>query len=550
MNSQELELQLKKIAQKIVGRAEAAVRDKIRVFRNENLRYGDYASNILFWLAKLKKISPEQAFVLIQPEVKKLTLIGRVELVSGYLNIFLQPKVFGRDFRAVLRNKNNFVKSNLGRGKKVLIDYVSANPTGPLTLGNGRGAILGDILAKILNLSGFKVTREYYVNDRGRQVEVLGKTILAHLGRLPFEENFYQGAYLQAVAEKLRAKIKTADTPIKIGQRTAKFILEHYIKTALKKFNTQFDRYFFESELYKNKLDRKILATLRHKDLMAQREGAVFLLLSKLGEAKDEVLIKQNGQPTYFFSEILYNWNKFAQRKYDWFVLIVGADHHDHIRRLRQLLPLLGLTEKSFKPIAYQHVHLARGDRLVKMSKRQGTYVALTDLIDEVGVDPVRFLFALYAPETTVEFDLELAKKQSEENPIWYLHYAYVRLQKILAKSQLSAKSLILSLDQAKTYKALIDSDEFLILFRKIHQLPDLLAEMAKDLRPSLLPHWLLDLAKMIQVFYEKEKILPQNWKRGDGNSAVKAKLLFVVYLIKVLEIGFDLLGIKVRKRL
>ena len=282
-----------------------------------------------------------------------------------------------KTFRAIYKNKEKFFKQNYGRNQKLNIDYVSANPTGPLTLGNARGAVLGDALSNILKLAGFRVTKEYYVNDRGTQIEILGKTILAHLGKIPWEENFYQGEYLKEIASRIRAKLDTGQAPEKIGKKIADYILNNFIKPSLKKFGTFHDWYFFETELYKNNLDKKVLKILKKKKLIEERDGALFLLLTKLVEDKDEVLIKKTGEPTYFFSDILHNYYKFFIKKNKIEILIVASDHLDHTRRLKSALKIFGIKNYQFIPIVYQFVHLKKGEEYLKMSKRRGIFITL-----------------------------------------------------------------------------------------------------------------------------------------------------------------------------
>ncbi len=631
MTKNSIEIQLKKIAKKIAGKDYKLIALKISVNRNDNLSvssasrdkdFGDYSSNVLFLLAKIKKITPQEAFELIKPRVAQIKSVKKVEFVNGFLNFFLDEKIFINDFKAISKNNISALINN-PNSSKVILDYVSANPTGPLQLGNARGAVIGDCLAKILKLSGVKTTSEFYVNDRGFQIEILGKSALYFLKKLDNEtvelsefgleeNNFYRGDYLQKIVTERKneiQKFKSLEFQ-KIGKFVADIIIDDLIKKSLKNFGVEFDNYFSETSLYNVNLCKKVLGLMKKKKIVCERDGATWLMLTKIGESKDEVIIKSSGEYTYFWSDILYHYHKFFIRKSS-AILIVSADHLDHTRRLRIVFEkIFGIKPNMFNFIVYQMVHLVKGDELIRMSKRRGTYITLDDLVSEVGLDSVKFFFLKYSADTTVEFDLELAKKQSEENPIWYLHYGYVRLKKIIEKA--TANSLTLghrlsphssdesqplvsavspnteqcsvfgpsqktkiyfsSLKMINYFQhrlrqvpsgqlfALLNNQNYLLLFRKIHQFPDLLSEIVKDLRPNLLPQYLSELAKMIHSFYEQEPILKQKFpkqtlfvsglKLNKVQFQQEIKLLFVNYLMRVLELGFYLIGVEPKNEL
>jgi arginyl-tRNA synthetase len=632
MNSKTIELHLRNITKKILKKDYGRIASKIVVKRNANLSLGDYSSNILFLIAKIKKTTPNEAFDLLKPRIEKIKSIAKIEFAQGYLNFFLDKKVFVSNFKNILQKgisaftPRPIFGVGVNARPKVILDYVSANPTGPLTLGNARGAVIGDCLKKILKLRGLKTMSEYYVNDRGTQIDILGKSILAladadSRGQKADlhgqeNENLYRGEYLKEIKSKIQIPKSKMNNMQAIGKMAADVILEDYIKKSLENFETKFDNYFYETSLYADSrglahgftrinLNKKVLGILKKKGFITERDGAVWLLLTKIGEAKDEVIMRSNGEYTYFWSDVLYHYHKFFIRKSS-ALLIVAADHLDHTRRLRAVFEkIFRIKPEDFRFIVYQMVHLIKDDELVKMAKRKGIYVALGDLVKEVGLDPVRFFFLKYAAETTVKFDLELAKKQSEENPIWYLHYGYVRLKKILEKANASkflskeqmdiahrrlirppaqgwsasggseADGLILGLarptfgrtpcslvlrNALRDIHLLLNNPNYLLLFRKIHQFQDLIYEVARDLRPNLLPEYFLELAKIIHNFYEKEPILsdrgqPRTLTRTNADAKIKKpeleiKLLFIVYLMRILELGFYLIGIEPREEL
>jgi arginyl-tRNA synthetase len=539
---EKLKRSLKIIAKKILKEDFEKIKDEIKVFPSENLNFGDFSSNILFLIAKTKKTNPFEFFASIKNELEKISYIEKVEFLNGYLNIFLNRKEFFDIFKTLLKNKDEFLKNNLGKRKKVIIEYVSANPTGPLTIGNGRGAAIGDVLSKILSLSNFKVYKEYYVNDIGRQIDLLVETVLYHLGKREFNDDLYKGDYLKEISEKYKDKLLNLDKE-KIKSFLVKYILSNLIKKPLTKFRTKFDNFYFESNLYKKGLDKKILKILQDKNLLEGKDGAIWLKLTNFGEKKDEVLIRKNGMPTYFFSDILYNYEKLFIRKFDYSIIIVASDHLDHVRRLQSTFKyIFNIDEERFKFIVYQFVHLVKGEELLKISKRKGTYVRLEDLIEEVGIDPIRFYFLKYSQDAVVKFDIELAKKEKEENPIWYLHYTYARFNSILKNAKKKKISIPKNFDSKKVFNFLIKNDLYLKIFRMINRLPLLVYKIGEDLKPHILSQYLIECAKELNSFYEKEKILEGEEKE------IKFKLLFVLIILRFLESAFSLLSIKPKK--
>ncbi|MGC8981592.1 MAG: arginine--tRNA ligase [Minisyncoccia bacterium] len=537
-----LEKRLKIIAKKFLGDDFKKIEKDIKVFLTENLKFGDYSSNILFLIAKIKKGNPSEFFQFFKDELEKISYIEKVEFLNGYLNLFLDRESFFDIFKKILRSKDEFLRNDIGKKKKVIIEYVSANPTGPLTIGNGRGAVLGDVLSKILSLLNYKVYKEYYVNDIGRQVDLLAETILYHLKKREYSDDLYKGDYLKDIAEKYKDKFLKLDKD-GIKKFLVRYILSKLIKDALLKFGTKFDNFYFESDLYKRGLDKKILKILNDKNLLEGKDGAIWLKLTKFGEKKDEVLIRKNGLPTYFFSDILYNYDKFFIRKFDYSIIIVASDHLDHVRRLQKTFEyIFNIKEDRFKFIVYQFVHLIKDEKLLKISKRRGTYIRLDDLIEDVGVDPIRFFFLKYSPDVTVNFDLELAKKEKEENPIWYLHYTYARFNSIIKIAKKKKIYIPKNFDVKKVYSFLIKKDEYLKIFRIMNRLPLLICKIAEDLKPHTLSQFLIETAKELNSFYEKERILD-----GDEKE-IKFKLIFVLSILKFLELAFSLLSIRPKK--
>ena len=542
-----IENKLKQLSQKILGPDHFKIRKDIRVFIPESLEYGDFSTNILFLLAKVLKENPYSIFEKYKDNFyKSIPFTERLEFSSGYLNIFINKKILFNFYKSIILKKFDIFKNNIGKKQKLIIEYVSANPTGPLHLGNARGAVLGDILSNIFKLCNFKVTKEYYVNDRGKQIDLLVDTILYHLGMKEYSEEYYQGEYVKDIANSLKEKIDKLSLE-KLKQFIISYILKKYIKTPLIKFGTKFDNFYFESDLYKKNLDEKILNFFKKNKLIEEKDGAIWLKLSGLGEVKDEVLIKKDKEPTYFFSDILYNYEKLFIRKYKYSLIIVASDHQDHVRRLLAVFEkLFKVKPKNFQFLVYQMVHLYKENELLKMSKRKGTFVSLEDVLGIVEAPALRFYFAKYAPENTIEIDLDILKKESEENPIWYALYTYARFIGIIRKAKeqkflftrISLKNNI-----TKSFNYIKDKDEYLKILRNIVQFSQLISESAISLRPNLIFQSFLNLCKELNSFYEKVKIL-------DRDEFTKSRLIFIIGIINFLEFLFNIFGIEPKKYL
>lgn len=485
------------------------IENKLQFFIVKNLDRGDYSTNLLFLL---DKFAPNEKEIILEKINKKLkNHFKKIEIVNNYLNFHLSDYVLFKVLRNIFKKGEKHFYSYIGRKRKIIVEYVSANPTGPLHIGNIRGAVLGDTLANFLKILGFRVTKEYYVNDRGTQVEILVKSILANLGKIPEEENFYKGDYVKEIARDLKEKIENINDLKKIEEMACNYVLENYIKPSLKKLGTSFDNYFSEKSLYqdKNKLE-KIIELYKKMFLIEEKDGALILKLTKIGEIKDEFLIRANGEPTYFFSDILYHYNKFFERKFKIGVNILGADHHDHIRRLKKALEVLKIKESQIKIITYQHVHLKKEEKILKMSKRKGVFVTIDDLLSVINPGVVRIMFLSMTPETTLNFDMEIAQKVSEENPFWYLQYAYARLNNILKKAEERGYKIPEKFDPQKLAKFYIKEEEIKNLIRILHQFKDLSIIIYRELKPNLYYDYLLNVAKEIHHFYEKRRIIQE----------------------------------------
>jgi arginyl-tRNA synthetase len=522
--------------------------NELKVFACDNINLCDYSTNLYFLISKIFKDKANNVWSLLRNQLEKYSYIQEINLDSGYINFFINKKYFFDNFKEILIDKHKLANKNKGLNKKVIIEYVSANPTGPLHLGNSRGAVIGDFLAKAYKFFGYKVIKEYYVNDRGKQIDLLAKTFLYYLGKESDSEELYKGNYIKEICDRFKDQLEKLNFE-QIKEFAYKYILNNMIKKTLVKFGTIFDNFYFESDLYKKNLDKKIFNFLKDKDFLYSKDGAIWLNLKKFGEEKDEVLIKSDGEPTYFFSDIIYNYEKFFIRKYDYSIIIVASDHHDHIRRLQNTFEnIFHISKNKFKFIEYQMVHIFSNSEKIKMSKRAGNYVELETMINEVGVQPIRFYFAKYSPEVTINFDVDLAKKENIKNQIWYILYTYARFNSILDK----ARKLNFKIDFKRNIKTnigkafiyLINKEEYLKIFRFTNQITYRLEESLLNLKTNLFVNYLLKLCDLLNSFYEKEKII-----EGESKE-IRFKILFVLYIVKLLDFMLAFLNIKPNKRL
>ncbi len=447
--------------------------------------HGDYSCNIAMQASALAKKNPLEMAEMIKEEIdsQKRGLLKEVKAVKpGFLNFFLSEKFLQGAVDRALKEKDGFGSLKLGRGRKVNIDFISANPTGPLTLANGRGGFCGDVLANVLEKSGFKVTREYYINDKGGQIRALGHSVIGD------SEAVYKGEYIK----DLREKIKTKDVE-KAGEKASEYILKNMIKPTLKKIGVKFDVWFSEKSLYPKETDK---ALKKIKDFTFKKEGALWLRTTKFGDDKDRVLVKEDGEPTYFLSEVAYLENKF-KRGFKKLILPLGADHHGYIKRMKAAVEALGYLREQTDFIVFQMVRLFRGGKPVRMSKREGVYVILDELVEEVGLDAVRFFFLEREANTHLNFDLDLAKEKSEKNPVYYVQYAHARTAGILEKA-----------GKKKGDSSLLSHPSELALMKQIARFPDIVRDTAQDYQLQRLPQYSKDLASGFHKFYRDCKVL------------------------------------------
>jgi len=474
--------------------------------------HGDYSSNIALTLAKQLKKNPVEIAEDIKKRIKS-NLFKKIEVNQGFINFFLSEKYLQKQVQAIL--KKDYKNLKLAK-EKINVEFVSANPTGPLTLGNGRGGFGGDVLANVLEKAGYKVTREYYLNDRGGQIIKLGN----------WE---YKGKYIEDLKKVIKDK-----SPKKRGEKAAKIILKEYIRPVVKKMGIKFDVWFSEKSLYQNKEVDKVIAYLRKKKLVYEKEKALWLKTTKFGDDKDRVLIKEDGETTYFASDIAYLKNKF-DRGFKRSIVFVGADHHGYMGRMEAVAEALGCKREQISFIPMQLVHLLENGKEVRMAKRTGIYLTIEELIDEVGLDATRFFFLQRGANSHLNFDMDLAKKKSQENPVYYVQYAHARICSILKKSGFKKSKADMSL---LTHRSELD------LMKQLLRYEEIIKISANDYQMQRIPQYAIELAESFHRFYHDCQVLTENPKLS------LARLSLVKATQKVLKDVLELMGISTPSRM
>jgi len=461
-----------------------------------------------------------QAF---REELLKTGVFEEVKFIPPFTNLKLKMDFLRNSFSEILE-----AKSKTKRKEKILIEFVSANPTGLLHIGHLRGAVIGDALSRILKESGFDVIKEYYVNDRGKQIDLLTQSIFAIKNKKPVPEGGYQGKEIEEIAEKI--KDKSAE---EIKEFAVACLLDE-IKKDLKKIDIEFDSFFSEKKLYEDKKVDEILEILKKKNAVFEKEGALWLDVKEADE-KDRVLVKSDGSATYFLSDIAYHYDKFKRAQI--LINIWGADHHGYVARVKKAISILGFNPENLKVILYQIVRLKRGNAVLKMSKRDGTYLLARDVIDEVGRDAVRFFLISRKADAQFDFDLELAKKKTNQNPVFYLQYAHARICSVFEKAKTKSEDF-----EVKNLNLL--GEETRELLKKVCEFEDVLKNCVEDFSPHYLTVYLSELATLFHNFYEKTRVIT------DDIEVTSARLSLLKGILQILRRGLDLLGISAPEKM
>src|SRR3989338_982647 len=504
--------------------------------------FGDFATNVAMLLAGKEGKPPRQIAEAIAKEIRQIENIKKVEVAGhGFINIFIDDEYWLSLLKEAHNLKEKYGTSDAGSGKKVQVEFVSANPTGPLHIGHGRGAAVGDSLANILKAAGYKVVKEYYVNDAGRQVYILGESVRKRMEELQgkdveFSDDYYKGEYVKEIAKDFlaeRSSAGKAQSTSTVQDFACEAMLER-IKKDLQDFGVEFDNWFSEKTLEDEGLVNNAIEELRKNGYIYEDEGAVWFRTTQLGDDKDRVLIKADNEKTYFASDIAYHKKK-AESGFSTIVNIWGADHHGYEARVRAALKAFGYDDNILKIIFIQLVALLRNGVQVPMGKREGEFVTLRQVIDEVGKDACRFFFLMRKSDAQLEFDLELAKKQAPENPVFYVQYAHARICSIIKHAEEKGMALPTHND---IDLSLLNQNEEMSIIKTLASFPDIIKDCALSLEPHRLTFYLQELAAIFHPYYNKNRVVSNDIPLS------KARLFLCIAVKTVIKNGLSLLKV------
>ncbi|MFN8535711.1 MAG: arginine--tRNA ligase [Dehalococcoidia bacterium] len=511
---------------------------------------GDYASSVALRLARAARMKPIEIAQAIAELIPADPAVARVTTAPpGFINFFLDDVWVAQQVDAILDAGHAYGSGVVGAPRRIQVEYVSANPTGPLHAGNGRGAVFGDSVANLLAFAGHEVQREYYINDAGAQMRVFGATLLARYQQaLDIEaalpSDGYAGAYMVTLAAEIADEYgrRFLDLPAEQAQAELAQVgmdkVLAWIRGDLQDLGIHFDRWFGERELFRDGQLEEALDKLRADGMLDEREGALWFASTALGEDKDNVVIRSTGVPTYFATDIAYHYDKFLRRNFDEVIDVWGADHHGHVSRMKAVVGALGVDPARLIIALSQLVTLKRGGEVVRLSKRTGDIVTLREVIDEVGADACRFFFIQRSPDSQMDFDLELAKEESDKNPVYYVQYAHARIASILRLADER------EIDWTGGDLALLTTEPELSLVRKLLTFPETIETAAANLAPQALPSYALSLAASFHSFYRVCRVV------SDDAALSAARLKLVASVQTVLANTLRLMGMSAPDRM
>ena len=523
---------------------------EIEIPKNE--KFGDFSTNIALILSgKIGKKPREIASDLVDLlKESGNPIFGEINIAGpGFINFYVKNQAVTSRLKEIMEDPEAWGRSDIGAGKKVLVEFVSANPTGFLHFGHARNAVVGDTICRILEYCGYGVTREFYVNDAGRQMQLLGESVYARYQELfgigsDFPADGYKGDYVVELAEELKSEYKDDLIHGEFGEATQfckdyayRKLLDHF-KTDLADIGIKFDNWYSEKEqIHEKKQMDNIIDLLENKNALEHKEGAVWFNATRYGDSQDWVLIKGDGTPTYFLADIAYHYDKY-KRNYDKIINIWGADHHSHFKRLKSSVKALGYDDKLLNVVLIQFVRLVKEGVEVSMSKREGSFVTLREVMDEVGTDVTRFFLLMRSSDSHMDFDLDLAKTQSSENPVYYIQYAHARIMSIFRKA--GSEDIVPS----EEFLGKLDLKEEIEISKKLLLFPEVVKTSANTLSPHKITYYLQDLASEFHIYYNKNKIV------GDDKELSSARLYLADCIRNVLRNGLGLLGVKAPSRM
>ena len=548
---------------------------EVEIPRNETL--GDVAATVAMSLAKTLNKPPRKIAEDIVNAIKtmiipplangglggvtaeegegRLEIFEKIEIAGpGFINFTFKKEYFYKNLEKLLEEEHSSLRTNIGQGRKVQVEFVSANPTGPLHIGHGRGSAVGNALSNLLQAAGFDVQREYYINDAGLQVKLLGQSVYARyqqaLGNnIPFPEDGYKGDYIESISQAIikRAGSKYLNQPFEecgdfFTNYAYKMMLADIAKD-LKDFGIAFDRWQSEKELYEKGKVESSLKTLSDKNFLYEKDGAMWFASTRFGDDKDRVVVKKDGEYTYFASDIAYHKDKL-DRGFDTIINIWGADHHGYIPRIKSILEAVGPQEEKFKVILIQMVTLLRHGEPVQMSKRAGEFITLREVIDEVGADTAKFIFLTRRADSHLEFDIEVAKEQTAENPVFYVQYAFARISSIFRQA---IEKRVQGFEGSRVQEidlSFLKENEEIFIVKKLLQYPIVFEGAVLSFEPHRITYYLQELARLFHSYYNKHRVI------SDDKTLTSARLCLCKAVQIVLEEGLKILGVSAPERM
>ena len=520
---------------------------RIILLTPKNKSHGDLSTNIAMQLSRELRAKPLDVanFIINNLDIRG-TIVDKAKIAGpGFINFWLSENWLYKVIDEIREQGEDFGKVNLGKGKRIQIEFVSVNPTGPLHVGHGKCAAVGDALSSILKEAGYEVEKEYYINDQGKQIDILGQSVQVRYNNLlgekkEFPPDGYKGEYIVDIAKevigKFQDKYKGRDDK-ETQEFFKEFTLEKIlsgIKKDLKNFGVEFDVWFSEKSLYEQNKLQEVIESLQQRGFLYEEKGALWLKSTVFGDEKDRVIIRENNIPTYFASDIVYHQNKY-QRGFDKVIDIWGADHHGYIKRMKAAAQALGYSEDFLDVLIVQFVTLIKDGKEVGMSTRGGEFITLRDLIREVGKDVARYFFLMRSYDSHTEFDLDVAKSQSMENPVYYIQYAYARICSIIKKAEQEG----IKIDKSKEVNLhLLDKEEEFELIKKLSSLKEVVRKSALTWKPHLLTTYLYDLASSFHKYYTVHRIITED------TELTKARLILIDCTRIVLLNTLKILGI------
>ena len=515
--------------------------------------HGDFSTNIAMVTASIQKMPPRKIAEAILKYIKDPDrILAKTQIAGpGFINFFINTFSWHPVLRKIHQEDIVYGASDIGNGQKIQVEFVSSNPTGPLHVGHGRGAAVGDSVANLLRFCGYDVQKEYYINDSGRQINTLGKSVYLRYRELmgetiQFPEECYQGDYIRDYAKEItELKGKTLfdqdDEPsiFFCARFAAERIIED-IRKDLMDFGIEFDNWFSEQSLYDTGKVNAVIEDFKEKNIIYKKDGALWFKTTNFGDEKDRVVVRKNGQTTYFASDIAYHMDKF-ERGFHRVIDVWGADHHGYIPRVTGAIEASGLNRDRFNVILVQLVNLLREKEPVAMSTRAGEFVTLSEVVKEVGRDAARFIFLTRHYESPLDFDLELAKKKTNDNPVFYVQYVHARISSISRKSRERGLD---ELEWDEAAAAMLKEPEEINLIKAMARYPEVIEDSAKYMEPHRITFYLMDLASSFHAYYNKHRVL------SDELLLSKGRLYLVLAVRKVIRNGLTLLGVSAPDRM